>query len=230
MQKVRESQHGWNIFCRSIQSGSDLIIYWLSSWFFKTLNLSCTLMPKTSISWKLVWIYLKSQIEFWKKVNLSLKLFYPFCKFISNMEPVKWCNVCGFNLITWWTRKKSTWQHSAASTFEIDFQTEQNFFRLKLYFQISKLDLRFQIGSNEFSSNRSFGHQCLFVFAIIKDRAPFKSINYIDWPCLKSLWGSIFMRYFVKFMAVCAMSVLWILSCETRQRCKKERILRKFPS
>ena len=76
--------------------------------------------------------------------------------------------------------KTRTWQHSAASTFEIDFQTEQNFFRLKLYFQISKLDLRFQIGSNEFSSNRSFGHQCLFVFAIIKDRAPFKSINYID--------------------------------------------------
>ena len=44
-------------------------------------------MPKTSISWKFIWIYLKSQIKFWNlKVNLDLKFFYPFWRFISNME------------------------------------------------------------------------------------------------------------------------------------------------
>ena len=45
-------------------------------------------MPKTSISWKPVWIYLKSQIEFWNlKSWYKSWFFYPLWKFISNMEP-----------------------------------------------------------------------------------------------------------------------------------------------
>jgi hypothetical protein len=43
--------------------------------------------------------------------------------------------------------------------FEIDFQTGQTFFRFKLDFQILKLYLRFQINSNGFSRERSFGYQ-----------------------------------------------------------------------
>ena len=48
------------------------------------------LMPKTSISWKYVWIYLKSQIQFKKmKFNLNLKKVCPVLKSISNMDLVE---------------------------------------------------------------------------------------------------------------------------------------------
>ena len=42
---------------------------------------------------------------------------------------------------------------------KIDFPTEQTFFRFILDFKITKLDLEFQINSNRFSRDRSFGHK-----------------------------------------------------------------------
>ena len=89
-------------------------------------------MPKTSMSWKSIWIYLQSQIQ--------------FPKFISTMDPEEWCHVCVFIFIP------------AESKFEINFETGLKMFRFKLNFQISKLDLRFQINSNKFSRHWSFGH------------------------------------------------------------------------
>jgi hypothetical protein len=35
----------------------------------------------------------------------------------------------------------------------------QKLFRFRFNFQISKLNLRFQINTNDFSTDRSFGHQ-----------------------------------------------------------------------
>ena len=54
-----------------------------------------------------------------------------------------------------------TLHHSAGFMFEIDFQTGQTFFRFKLDLEILRLYLRFQIDSNGFSRDRSFGHKVL---------------------------------------------------------------------
>ena len=43
--------------------------------------------------------------------------------------------------------------------FEIDFPTGQTFFRFKLDFKVTKLDLGFQINSNGFLRDRSFGNK-----------------------------------------------------------------------
>ena len=57
-----------------------------------------------------------------------------------------------------------TWHHISGSMFQIDFQTRLKKIRIRLNFQISKLDLSFQINSNEFSKDRSFQHQtCLSI-------------------------------------------------------------------
>ena len=57
---------------------------------------------------------LKSSFEIWK-VNFNLKKYYPVWKFISNMNPAKWCHVGVFKFITWygwiqayWTLPKSS--------------------------------------------------------------------------------------------------------------------------
>ena len=50
-----------------------------------------------------------------------------------------------------------TWHHAAGTMFEINFQVGWNIFGFKSNFQISKHDLRFQIDSNGFSKDRSFG-------------------------------------------------------------------------
>ena len=76
-----------------------------------------TLMPKTSMSWKSVWIYLKSQIEFNSEIFLSfLKIYFKHrpggavqCACIQNNHMI--------NLTT------CTWHHSAGSMYEINFQT-----------------------------------------------------------------------------------------------------------
>ena len=52
----------------------------------------------------------------------------------------------------------NTFLYTTGSMFEIDFQTGQTFFRFRLNFKIAKLYLRFQINSNRFSRDRSFGH------------------------------------------------------------------------
>ena len=49
--------------------------------------------------------------------------------------------------------------HGIGSMFEIDFEIEYANFRFRLNFQISKLDMGFQINSNGFSKHRSFGHK-----------------------------------------------------------------------
>ena len=54
-------------------------------------------MPKTSISWKSTWIYLKSQIEFWNlKIQFKSEKFYSGWKSILNMDPAEWCHVYVF--------------------------------------------------------------------------------------------------------------------------------------
>ena len=51
-----------------------------------------------------------------------------------------------------------TWHYYEGSIFEKKNQVGRKIFRFKLNFQISKLNLRFQINSNGFSSDRTFGH------------------------------------------------------------------------
>ena len=126
------------------------------------------LMPKTSISWKSIWIYLKSQIEFW-----SLKIESKSEKVLSPLKIYFKCGLCRvvpcaciqvYHVIRFNTH---TWQHSVGSMFEINFQNEQENFRFELNFQISKLDLRFQINSNGFSRHRSFRHNFFAVSMLI---------------------------------------------------------------
>ena len=70
--------HFWPFFCHMyvqtviLRCLMDLNLDW-----FKSYGLRCSLMPKTSISWKSIWIYLKSQIQFqnlkiWFKSEKSL--------------------------------------------------------------------------------------------------------------------------------------------------------------
>ena len=54
-----------------------------------------------------------------------------------------------------------TLHHSIESMFDLDFQTGQTFFRIKLNFRNLKLYLRFQINSNRFSKDRSLWHQTM---------------------------------------------------------------------
>ena len=52
-----------------------------------------------------------------------------------------------------------TWHHFSGSMFEKKNQTGQKNFRFQIDFQISKLDLGFQINLNGFSRDRSFQHK-----------------------------------------------------------------------
>ena len=125
-------------------------------------------MLKTSISWKSIWIYLKSQIKFWNlKIWLKSEIFLSCLKI--NFKHGAWgvvpcaciqvCHVVRLNTCTL--------HHSAGSMFEIDFQTGQFFFIFQLNFKILKLYLRFQINSNGFSRDRSFGHYIKVIFQYV---------------------------------------------------------------
>ena len=106
-----------------------MLVIWLLSmngcFLYKIVLIkNCLLCPKPNISWKSIWIYLKSQIEFWNlKILFRFENFLPVYKFISKMGPVEWCLWCGcvkvYHMIRLNTR---TFSHSAGSMFEIDFQ------------------------------------------------------------------------------------------------------------
>ena len=84
-------------------------------------------------------------------------------KFISNMDPSEWCNVSVFTLL----HDKLEYMHMALFCMVhvwLKFTDTIKKFRLRINFQIFKLDLWFQINSNGFSRHRSFGH-CDFCFA-----------------------------------------------------------------
>ena len=51
------------------------------------------------------------------------------------------------------------------STFEKNHLDRTLFSDLNLHFQVSKLNFRFQINSNEFSRDGSFGHKCVTVLS-----------------------------------------------------------------
>ena len=116
-------------------------------------------MSKTSMSWKSIWIYLKSQIEFWNlKIEFKSENFLSLLKFYFKHGPrgvVQCACIQPYRMIN---LKTCGWHRSSGFMFEIYFQTGQTFFRFRLNFQISKLDLGFQINSNGFSRDRSFGH------------------------------------------------------------------------
>ena len=110
----------------------------------------CWLMPKTSISWKSIWIYLKLQI--WKKLILA------------EMK-MEWCHVCVFKDCPCCIQpyhmiklNTCTWYRSAVSMFEMNFQTGWKKYWFWLDFQIAKLDIIFKTNSNGFSTSRSFAH------------------------------------------------------------------------
>ena len=116
-------------------------------------------MPKTIISWKSIWICLKSQIEFW-----NLKIQFQSEKVLSCLKTL---------FPTWilWSAAMCVYSSLSSDKVEythieplcqvhvlINFQTRIFFFRFKSKFQISKLVLRFQIHSNKFSRHRGFQH------------------------------------------------------------------------
>ena len=88
---------------RCLACGKSVIFNFLSLYFtiwlrheaafqleFGEINhgpISCRLLPKTSISWKSIWIYLKSQIEFWNFIIwFKSEKKYPVWNFISNVD------------------------------------------------------------------------------------------------------------------------------------------------
>ena len=69
-------------------------------------------------------------------------------------------------------------------------------FRLKSNFQISKLDLRFQITFDEFSRDRSFGHKALETFR-------YNVIAALDqWLCLQINLRQQIMYYFISYYTI----------------------------
>ena len=119
------------------------------------------------MSWKSVWIYLKSQIKFW---NLKILFKSEWNSCISNFyfkhKIVPWVCIQTYHVID---SNTHTWHHSDGFMFEIDISRQYRFWdgirKFQIWTKISNLktrDLRFQINSNRFSRHRSFGHQCLF--------------------------------------------------------------------
>ena len=69
-------------------------------------------------------------------------------------------------------------------------------FRLKSNFQISKLDLRFQITFDEFSRDRSFGHKAL-------ETIRYNMIAALDqWLCLQINLRQQIMYYFISYYTI----------------------------
>ena len=90
-------------------------------------------------------------IQIWKKISCLKSYFKHGPRRVVQCECIKLYHMIRLNT--------HTLNHSAKSTFEINFQTGQFIFRFKSNFLISKLVLRFQINSNWFSRHRSFGHK-----------------------------------------------------------------------
>ena len=113
-------------------------------------------MPKTSISWKSILIYLKSQIKFWnlKSFILSSNLFQTS----QNLFPI-WTLHCGAMGVC-----------SSLSCDKVILNEKKIGFRLN--FKISKLDSRFQINSNGFSKHRSFGHYTKYLLTELTEPSP----------------------------------------------------------
>jgi hypothetical protein len=111
---------------------------------------------------------LKSSFEIWK-FDLNLLKFYPVRKFISNTDPLEWY-LPGLYTVQVWrffyfkygsfrVVHTMTVQGSSLKIFRWDYFL----FRFILNFQISKLDLRFQINSNGFSRHRDSGHKSKYI-------------------------------------------------------------------
>ena len=122
-------------------------IYVEEAWKFK--ETSCeNLCPKLLClenPFEFIW-NLKLSFEFWKS-NLNLKILYPVWYLFQTWTPQSGAMfVC-----TAPPQRGYIWNNFS--------DIEENFFRFELNFQILKLDLRFQINSNEFSRQISFGHK-----------------------------------------------------------------------
>ena len=71
-------------------------------WPFKMHLYINGIMSKTSMCLKIPLNLFEMSNQVLKIGNLiQIWIVYAFWKFISNMSPVDWCNVCLFNLITW---------------------------------------------------------------------------------------------------------------------------------
>ena len=113
-----------------------------------------TKMAKTSISWKFVWKYLKIQIKFWK-FNLIISLFHVWDFFQ-----------------TWTLRSVARWVYLTLSYNKIEYRQMAPLHRVRVWnkfwdrIKLSKIQinigLRFEINSNGFSRDRSFGHDSQF--------------------------------------------------------------------
>jgi hypothetical protein len=108
------------------------------------------------MSWKSVWIYLKSQIKFW---NLKILFKSEWNSCISNFyfkhKVVPWVCIQTYHVID---SNTHTWHHSDGFMFEIDISRQYRFWdgirKFQIWTKISNLktrDLRFQINSNRFS-------------------------------------------------------------------------------
>ena len=127
-------------------------------------------MSKTSISWKSIWIYLKSQIEFW-----NLKIWFESFKVLSRQKiyfkygsirvvPTRTVHGPSLKIFLFqiWILQSGTYHDCKGPSLKI-FRWYYFLFRFILNFQISKLDLRFQINSNGFSRHRDSGHKSKYI-------------------------------------------------------------------
>lgn len=77
-------------------------------------------MPKTSISWKPVWIYFNSQIEFWTKSCLSQNFLSCLEIYFKHGPP----GVVHYVFIqSYYMKNIHTWHHSSRSMYEINLPT-----------------------------------------------------------------------------------------------------------
>ena len=103
-------------------------------------------MPKTSISWKSIWSYSKSQIEFWNlKIEFKPEKMLSCLKICSKKGPfgvvpfvcIQVDHVIRLNI--------HPSHHSSGSMFERKISDRIKKFRFRLTFSVSKLYLRFQM-------------------------------------------------------------------------------------
>ena len=119
-------------------------------------------MPKTYISWKSIWIYLKSQIKFWNlKIENLIQMWKSFIP-SENLFQIWILQSGAMCVYSSLLRDKFEYTHLAPLRWVQvwnRFSDGINLFRFRLNFQISKLNLRFQINSNGFTRHRSFGQR-----------------------------------------------------------------------
>ena len=110
-------------------------------------------MPKNYISWKSTWIYLKSLIKFW-----NLKIWFKSEKKMSRLNNYFKHGPLGVVHVSKFIMRL----HQSAGP-HLKYIFRQDTFELN--FQISRLNLRFQINSNEFSRDR----WCTWTFFHLSD-------------------------------------------------------------